>query len=697
MSSKGYIEVGVAGQPNVGKSTLFNILTGRRVHVANWPGVTVQRFEGERIHRDRRIKFVDLPGIYGFSATTIEERIARQYILTQQPDVLLVLVDSLNPERTMYLAIQALEITPRVIIVFTKTDLVHVYGIHINYSALSHKLGVPVIPVSAVTNQGIYELLDTIIDVAEGRKGRREPLVVDYKELNPFIDSIMKILKERNGRILGLPLRWVAVRLLEGDPELEGIVKSKLGEDVVEHVRRVREEVRRIFKREPSELVPIHRFEYINELLKGVIIRAKVRIARGRVTSYFYHPIIGPTLSFTLLIGIFILAFIINTGFPLNVILDSIGYSELAEAVENYSVGGLMESFFDWLSDQVYNVMGENIYSHLVADGIIGGVGSVLTFLPLIMIVAFFLAILEDSGLAPRIAVSMHNLLSRIGVSGHAIFPMTLSLGCNVPAIMATRAIPNPHERIRLLMTIPFIPCQARLVVILAFASAMAGISGALLILYGYIAAFIAFSIVNKALYEYDKRKGRVVTPEILLELPPIHKPIPRVIWWHVWDSTKHFLVKAGTIIFLLGLIIWFTTSFTPTLTYTDDPSQSMAAGFSKALAPLLAPIGLKGDASWIIMFALIIGFLAKEGVISALTIVTNTSSGTDAVRILGLTDPQIAAITVFMILYVPCVATLGVIYMESRSWKITLGTIALMLSVAYIGMIITYLLSLIV
>ncbi len=693
-----YIEVGVLGQPNVGKSTLYNILTGKKVHVANWPGVTVEIHEGERTYRGRVIKFVDLPGIYGFSTTTIEERIARKYILSKQPDVVLVLVDGLNPERTMYLLIQTLEITPKVVVAITKYDAVHAHGIHINYKALEHKLGVPIVPVSAVSMIGIEELLNAIIDVAEGRKGRKEPLRVDYRELNTFIESVMSILKKLDTSKIGFPKRWMAIRLLEGDPEIEDLVKRKLEKEALNEIIRIREEIKRIYNREPSELFPTKRFEYINELLKGIVVRAAVEPSRRTVlTKYFYHPVFGPVISILILLAIFVFAFTINTGFPLNIILSDLGFHDLAEAVEEYSIGGLMEKGFSMLSDYLYNIMGESTFSHLLIDGIIGGVGAVLVFLPLIMIVALMLAILEDSGLAPRIAVGMHGLLVKIGVSGHAIFPMTLGLGCNVPAIMATRAIPSLRERIRLIITLPFIPCQARLVIVLAFASALTGFNGALLILYGYLMAFVAFSIINRLLYEYYKRKGRVVEPEILLELPPIHKPIPKVVWWHVWDSTKHFLIKAGTIIFFLSIIIWFVTSYTPGLTFTDNVSRSIAASIAKVFAPLLSPINLSGDAEWIITFALLIGFIAKEAVIESLTIVTGADSAREAIRLLGLTDPQIAAITVFSILYVPCLATLAVIYSETRSWKIALLNILIMMSVAYAGMLITYLLGLII
>ncbi len=691
---RGEIVVGVAGQPNVGKSTLFNVLTGRRVHVANWPGVTVEKHEGFRMYKGYRLRFIDLPGIYGFSATTLEEKIARRFILEEKPDVLLVLVDSINPERTMYLAVQALEMYTRVIIVFTKIDETHARGIHINYEALSHRLGVPVVAVSAATGQGIEELLDKIVEVAFSG-GRREPLRIDYGELEPFILSVEQILVKHDSRIK-YPIRWVAIRLLEGDRELEEYVKKELGEEVLAEILRTREEIRRIFHRSPEELFARKRFEYIEKLLRGIVIRVHVGIARReRITRYFYHPLLGPLLSILILVIVFLIAFSINTGFPLNVILADLGYPDLAKAVEDYSLGGLIEAGFEALSNYLYSIMGESVTSSLLIDGIIGGVGAVAVFLPLIMIVAFFLAVLEDSGLSPRIAVSLHSLLTRIGVSGHAVFPMLLGLGCNVPAVMATRAVPDPRERIRLIMTIPFIPCQARLVVILAFASALSGLSGALLILYGYIGAFIAFALVNKALYWYDKRKKRVSEPELLLELPPIHRPIPRVVWWHVWDSTKHFLEKAGTIIFFLSIIIWFLTSYTPGLEYTSDPSQTIGAFLARLFAPLLYPVGLSGDAAWIIAFALIVGFIAKESVISALTITTGTDTARDALRLLGLNDIQIASITVFIMLYVPCMATLAVMYSESRSWKITLASIGIMMSIAYIGMLITYLIGL--
>ena len=687
---KNEIIVAVAGQPNVGKSTLFNVLTNRHVEVANWPGVTVDIHQGTREYNGYILRFIDLPGIYGFSALTIEEKIARKFILEARPDVLLILVDSLYPERTLYLALQAMEIYDRVIIVFTKTDETHAHGVHINYEALSHRLGVPVVPVSAVTGVGIDNLLSIIIDVATGRKSVH-PTRIDYGELEPYILSVENILSKYASQI-GYPRRWLAVRLLEGDEELNEYIRSRLGEEVLAEILRVRDELAKVFRRRPDELFAQKRFAFIERILEGVLVRVYFGERREeRISKYFYSPIIGPLLSFMILLAVFVLAFTINTGFPLNLVLEELGYSGLAEAVEEYSIGGLIETGFSALSDYLYSVLGSSPGSSLLIDGIIGGVGAVAVFLPLIMVVSFLLGILADSGLSPRIAVSLHPLLTRIGVSGHAVFPMLLSLGCNVPAVMSTRAVPDYRERIRLIMTVPFIPCQARLVVILAFASALGGIGGALLVLYGYLAAFIAFALINKILYEYSKRRGGVSEPEIVLELPPIHRPVLRVVWWHVWSSTKHFLEKAGTVIFLLSILIWAITSYTPSLEYTDDPSTTIGAALARVFAPLLYPIGLSGDAAWIIAFALLIGFIAKETILSALAIVVGAESASTALQLLGLTDAQIAALTVFITLYVPCLATIAVIYTESRRLKTVLWTIIIMMSIAYIGMLITY------
>lgn len=697
MPEKKEITVAVAGQPNVGKSTLFNILTGKKVIVANWPGVTVERHEGWRKYKGYKLHFIDLPGIYGFSATSLEEIIARSYILGEKPDVLLILVDSTIPERTMYLALEALELFPRTIIVFTKSDLTHVYGVHINYEAIEKKLGVPVIPVSAATEAGINVLLDRIIDVALGRYCRKEPLRIDYDGLEPFVNEVERLVS-RTSLVRDFPPRWLSVKLLEGDRDLIRRLEKRGYKDVVEKVMSLRIEIEKMFKLKPEEIFSRLRFEQIHNILRDTIVRAEVKPSERieKIDRLFTHPIIGPLLSITMLVLVFLTVFILNTGFPLNLLLESMGYSGLAEVVEKYSLGGIMEAFFEFLASTLSPWLEgyPEWLQDLILDGIIGGVGAVLVFLPLIFLVSFFLAILEDTGFAPRIAMSLHTLFQRIGLSGHAVFPMTISLGCNVPGVMATRATPNLSERIRLMMVLPFIPCQARLVVVLAFASALSGLKGLFLIIIAYLTAFLVFAIISFTLYRLGgEKEGK---PELLLEIPPLHKPLLKVVWWLTWDSAKHFLKKAGTIIFSVTLISWALLYYTPSFTPATSPSESIGAGIAKVFAPFLYPLGLTSEQAWKIAYALLIGFLAKEAIISALTILTNTGSAQDAVVSLRLTDTQIAAITLFSILYVPCLATIAVVYSESKSLKVTVTTVAIMMGVAYIVAILAYALSII-
>lgn len=687
------VTVAVMGQPNVGKSTLFNILTGRNVHVANWPGVTVEKHEGWREFRGYTLYFVDLPGIYGLSASTIEESIARDYLLHGRPDVVLVLVDSTIPERTMYLVIEVLELFPRTVVVFTKADLAHSRGVHINPDIIAGTLGVPVVMVSSATGYGVERLLETIIRVYEKGVSRKTGLRIDYGELEHYIGAVEEILR---GTPVAkkYPVRWLAIRLLEGDIELTKRVEEVCGRDVVRQVLRVREEIISIFRRSPSELFAQKRFEYLHKLLSKAIARTREMVVHKTIDRVFLNPFYGPIASLSLLLLVFTIVFTLNTGFPLNIFFRAAGLHGVASSLEEYSLGSLMENFFSYIASVLDNVLSSQPLwvRSLVVEGIVGGVGAVLVFLPLVFLVSLFLAVLEDSGLAPRLAVSLHILFRRMGLSGHAVFPIVLSLGCNVPGVVATRAVPGFRERLRLLLTLAFIPCQARLVVVLAFASAISGFYGLLVVVLAYIVSFTVFVLVNKALELYDRRRGLWEEPELLLELPPVHKPLPKVVWWLTWDSTKHFIKKAGTIIFLLSILVWMLLHYSPSLEYVEDPSNSIGASIAALFSPLLYPLGLSGRQAWVIAFALLIGFIAKEAIIGTLSIL---SGGTDIAGILksdlGLSDSQIASLTLFTILYVPCLATLAVVYTESRSLKITLAVIALMTIIAYTTSLLTY------
>ena len=689
------IVVAVAGNPNVGKSTLFNVLTGETAHVANWPGVTVELKTGERVHRGKKICFVDLPGTYGITASSIDEIVAREYIVGGEADVVLVLVDSTAPERTIYLALQILELTPRVVIALTKTDQAHSLGIHIHVDKLEAKLGVPVIATSAVQGLGIRELLDTIIEVAEGRKGRKEPLRIDYNGLEPYIREL-ELLIAKSKVLENYNPRWVALRLLEGDQRLEELLEKAGKKEIIEKARELREIFTKNSGRTPEDLAIMTRFDYADKLMHEVIVRTEQkRVIEKATEQLFQHPIIGPLVSLGLLFLVFFFAFAINTGFPLNTVFEMLGYGDIASAIEEFSFSGLLEKLFNWLSSTSASYLAgagspEWLIS-LVSDGIIPGVGSVLSFLPLIILISLFIAILEDSGLAPRMAIAFHRFFARFGLSGRAIFPMIISLGCNVPGVLASRTATEEEERVEIILGVPFIPCQARLVVLLAFVGAFfkSPVVQAAVILGVYILGIIVYLIT--ALLARRILFKRRESPEFLIEIPPLHKPNGKVVWWITWDYSKHFLKKAGVIIFLLSIITWMLLSYGPS-GVVEDPVESYGAILGHSIGPILQILySLTSDTAWRIGFALIHGFIAKEALVESITLLQGVDSPREALLSLGLTPGQALAILVYMMLYVPCLATVAVMYQELKNAKLTVLAVIYMIVVATIVSVIIY------
>ncbi len=684
------ITVALAGQPNVGKTALFNLIVGQSVEVANWPGVTVERREGFREHGGYRIRFVDLPGTYGLTATSVDQVIARNFIISGEADVTLVLVDSTIPERTMYLLLEVLELTSKVVVAFTKSDASHSAGVHINYDLLEKKVGAPIVPVSIKTPDSVRSLLDKIIEVHE--RGPSSQLIkVDYGELEPFIRSIEEVVRG-SGLAADFPTRWLAVKLIEGDRDLESRLLKRGEIDILEKARSIRREAEEILKLTMPEAMAMKRFNAVIEVIKGALIIKGLPTKGGeRLVALLYKPWIGPLLSMLLVSVLFTVVFTINTGFPLNMVLKSIGLSDLAGFTEDYSLSHVVSRCFDYLSQVVSSSISDSVLKSLIVDGIINGVGIVMAFLPLIATISVVLAVLEDSGLLPVIATSMHPFLRKIGFSGHMVFPIAISFGCNVPGVVAARASPNFGERVRAWLTIAFIPCQARLVVVLAFATALRSLNGLMLMAAAYAAALSVFIAVNKSLVIMYKRRKLYEEPELLLEIPPIHGPIPRVVWWIAWNQVKHFLFKAATVIFLASLASWIMLHYTPSLAYTDDYSLSVGMSIASIASPLLTPLGFNEDLAKFIGFALIVGFFAKEAVLSTIAIVTGEEAPAKALSVLGVSDAQLVFLTIFTTLYVPCIATLVTIYSESKSLKITISSIVLMMVIAYAISVLAY------
>jgi len=691
-SSSG-VYVSILGFPNVGKSALFNSLTRGNVEVANWPGTTVEVSIGKTRFNGYEIIFVDMPGVYSLSEGGVIGSIIKSNLLQVKPHIILALVDGSNPVRSLNLAVQLLEFTGNVIVVITKLDLAHSRGIHINVEGLSKELKTTIVPTSIVSGLGLRDVLEAIVNTYKSRG--REAIVIDYGLLEQYINDLILKLKATS-LLEEVNIRWIAIKLLEGDSYIEQMLIGKGYSDIVDYARKLRVEAKSIIGRDPADLIVESRFKYTSSIASRNITVSKLRIYdRGVKSSYdvdklLLNPRLSPIISLTVLLGLLTLAFTINTGFPLNIILDAIGFSNFSELIETYSISGVMESIINVIVESTGSLL-EPVptwLQSLIIDGIIGGVSAVLFFAPLILTVALILAILEDSGLAPRFATSLHPYTCRFGFSGHSIFPSILCLGCNVAGLMSLRAIPSIWERFKLYMLLPLIPCQARLIVFVALASALKGFISIAALIIAYIISFTSLAILS---YTLDKLAKNSSKPILLIEIPSMHKPIPRVLWWLSWSRLKHFLVRAGTIIFIGALISWILTHTTLSLDYTDDPAESIAANISKLLAPLLEPLGIRGEHSWIIVYALITGFIAKELVLSSIVVATGIENPIRAIESLALSDASTIALIIIIALYTPCLATVATIYSESRRVKIAAVAVILGLISAYIASIIVY------
>ena len=673
--------VAVVGNPNVGKSTLFTALTREIAHIANWPGTTVERKEAVLRLGEIEIVFVDLPGIYTLAGTSVEEQVAREYILRGDWDAILVLVDSLAPERTLYLAVHILEVTGQAVIALTKWDAAHGRGVHIHVDRLERHLGVPVIPVSAVTGYGVRELIRAVVRVLRHRRGK--PLRVDYGQLEP---ALAELEQKVEGLSLGVraPARWIALKLLEGDAYIRRLVASRGAGELLREVDELRTAIVRTTGKDPEELAVMYRFNFVDSLSREAVVRTRVKAEIGHLERLLLSPFAGPIISLTLLLGLYMAAFTLNTGFPLNVILSTAGMEEAAELIEAHTLSGFLSSLFDTLAQLVATSSLPPMLRDILANGVIPGVGAVLSFYPLIFTTVFILSLLEDSGVGPYMAVSLHRVLQVIGLSGRAIYPLLIGLGCNVPAVMASRTSPEESERRQLIFSVPFVPCQAALVVAIALTSAYFSsplTRGAALAL----AYAVAFALLSASSLVLRRIYGAGRPPELLFELPPLHRPSLKVLWWISWDYSKHFLKKAGVIIFSLSLMIWALTSYGlkgPVV----DVRESLAYMLGRALSPALAPLGLWGERAAVLAFALLTGLVAKEAVLSSIAMVVGSADPIRALRALGLSGSQALALAVIYTIYLPCIATVAEVYKESGSAKSTLIASAWMLMSAFLA-----------
>ena len=622
----------LVGNPNVGKSSLFNAITGARQYVANWPGVTVSRKEGVRRWRGREIKFVDLPGIYSLGAISIDEKITRDYLLKESPDVVVVVVDSLNMEQGLYLLIEVLEMRENVMLVVNAVDEAKKRGMKIDKYELEKHFGVHVVFTSAVTGEGIEELLDKVLHIISTREVHSFVKLTYQKEIEERIKDLEKEI-QRIKELSSYKPRWLAIKAFEGDPEVIDILK-RFGIAVSEEERY-------------KELIAQRRYEYIDSVLKEAITSFGQKLTISEALDHVItHKFLGIPIFLAMMYLVFTFTFDVMS--PLSDLIDN-GMSNLGE----------------WLR----NVMGSGWVTSLVVDGVVGGVGAVLVFVPNIFGMFLALGFMEEVGYLPRAAFVIDKLMYKLKLSGRSFMSLILGFGCNVPAVMSTRGIADPRERLITILVSPFITCSARLPIYILLAGIFFKGHEAAVIFALYISS-IALTAVSATVLNKLLLKGQPVP--LVMELPRYRIPSAKNLWLYVWERGRHFLEKAGTIILVSAIVIWFLGN------YPSPADKSFAADLGKFFEPIFRPLGY----DWRMVTALIFGTAAKEVVVSTFQMMY----GDPASVLPNLITPAVALSFMFFVMaYIPCLATVAVIKTEAGGWKWAIFSIVYSLSIAYV------------
>lgn len=691
----------MVGNPNVGKSTLFNILTGEAATVANYPGVTANIYSGDMKHHGIDIRITDLPGVYSLSYSGSEaEEAVFKFLLEGDYDLIVVIADATSLAKTIYLPVSILEYFSRVVIAVNMMDVADKRGLHIDLDGLSRELGIPVVGVSATKNIGIGVLLDRILEASE-KKDRGKRLEIDYGPLEKYIYKLVVYLREKG---FDRNPRWFSIKLLEDDEYIGNHLRKIVGEKSFnELLLKLKKEIERDLRIDPSIHIIRSRYFYVDKLLKGKLAEAPVIKPRYQeiLDKMYLSPTVGPIITFFTLFLAFIAVFSINTGFPLNIIFRGLGYESLAENIETYSLVGLLSLLFNYITELIIrwmqSISASLILISLFADGIALGIGAVLTFFPLIFIVFLTFSALQDSGLLTRMAVSMDKLFRRFGLSGRALFPAVLGLGCNVPAIISTRVIDDDAERISAALSVPFIPCQARLLVTLLIALAV--IKNPLLqgffIIIIYLLSFLIYLVMALFFKKYMFRFR--TSPELIMDLPAYHRPNLRVMWWYSKTNSIHFLKKAGIYIFILTILVWGLMHFSSYGFIADITPKTLSKSYAASLGKFLTPIGrLVGLTDWRLLFGLEIGMLVKEMYISSISMMAGILDPIKALRLLGLNFRNGIALALIFNIYIPCVATIAAIKVELKRWRYVAAIITIELALAlFLGFIVYQFLSL--
>lgn len=666
------LHVGFIGNPNSGKTTLFNAYTGANLKVANWPGVTVEKVEGSYKYQDYQMKLVDLPGMYSLTSYTMEEKVARQYIYSDDVDVVVDVVDASALERNLYLTLQLIELGKPVVMALNMMDIVEKRGMELDLHRLPEMLGIPVIPVTARKKRGLEVLMHAVVhhkdftEVApvihhhekEEKESthihdhHKDQVMVYSDEIEDKIDIVINQLKVKYPEMK--QYRWHAIKLLEGDEQ----IKQEYPLDIP-GVLDVSWE---------SQIIN-EKYDFIQEIIAEVMVNKNEKEEKtDKIDHWLTHRIWG----FPIFLGIMALVFFFTFT--------------IGDWLKEYLAMGI-----DWMAAQVGTFMaGMSIHEgviSLITDGVIAGVGGILSFLPNIFILFLALAFLEDSGYMARAAYVMDSIMGKLGFSGRAFIPMILGFGCTVPALMASRALENRKDRLKTMIVTPFMSCSARLPIYVLF-SEMFFEKYAMLVAYSmYVLGLVVALVVAYIMHLLDKKE---VTNSLLIELPEYKSPSAHTIWIYVYEKVKDYLTKAGTTIFIASIIMWFALNF-GVHGYVTDITQSFGAQIGKWIVPVFRPLGL---GYWQIVVALIAGLSAKEVVVASCAVlfgVGNVTSAAGRATLVGVLGSagfgglNAYCLMVFCLLYIPCLATLATIKREAGSWKWVAGMAGFQLAVAWI------------
>ena len=632
----------LAGNQNSGKTTLFNQLTGSNQHVGNFPGVTVEKKEGMLKNR-KNCTVVDLPGIYSLSPYTAEEIVTRDFLIKEKPSGIINIVDATNIERNLYLTLQLIELGLPMIIALNMMDEIRSSNTVIKVQELEKKLGIPVVPISAAKNEGISELIERL-DFSE------KPSKYDFCSgpTHKAIHAIAHIIED-NAKNADIPTRFAATKVVENDSII--INKLHLKSDEEHIISEIIDDMEKALETDRIAALADMRYTYIEEICKDTVIKNGISKEKARsikIDSVLTNKYLAIPIFICVMLSIFWLTFGVIGSFLSDILSAGIDYLTKITSIALDSLK-----------------VNQTIHS-LVIDGIFSGIGSVLSFMPLIITLFFFLSILEDSGYMARVAFVMDKLLRKIGLSGKCFVPMLIGFGCSVPAVMATRTLPSSRDRKMTILMIPFMSCSAKIPIYTLFTSLFFKDHQAIVMISLYLLGMI-LSVLSALVFKSTIFKGS--SSPFVLELPAYRFPSLKSVTIHMWEKTKDFIQKAFTIIFVATIIIWFLQSFDFRFNLVEASSNSMLAIIGRKIAFLFKPLGF---GNWQSVAALITGLTAKEAVVSTLSILTGAGTGTEISNMVAALFTKSSALSflVFTLLYMPCVATMAAIKRELGGYR---------------------------